>query len=405
MLLLRTMKIMWCKYLAGSLVIFFVLIAGYFWMSTNFGIVTYSKEDKTIPAKEKVAPAEVVDKVVETPVWPGTIDTVDYDKRLLTLSHYKPPVLISVMSTSTNASGTVIKTYATSTPPSPLRYSSTTNVTIAGKHWPKSQVYPNAGAVLPFKRIVAYYGNFYSKYMGILGELAPDDMLAHLAKAEALWQAIDPTTPVLPAIEYIAMVAQAGAGADGMYRAIMPDTEIEKAYALTKKVNGVMILDIQVGLSPLTSELPKFKKYLERPDVFFALDPEFAMKHGNKPGTVIGSFDAVDINYAINYMSKIVRDNQLPPKVLLVHRFTYNMVTNAELIKPTPEVQVVMVMDGWGLKDLKRGTYGSVIIPEPVQFSGIKLFYKNDLKPPSTGLLTPQEVMDLNPKPIYVQYQ
>jgi hypothetical protein len=64
-----------------------------------------------------------------------------------------------------------------------------------------------------------------------------------------------------------------------------------------------------------------------------------------------------------------------------------------------------MIMDGWGSKDLKRGTYGTVIEPEPVQFAGIKLFYKNDLKPPSTGLLSPAEVLELYPRPIYVQYQ
>ena len=32
--------------------------------------------------------------------------------------------------------------------------------------WPVQTVYPNAGAILPFNRIVAYYGNLYSKKMG-----------------------------------------------------------------------------------------------------------------------------------------------------------------------------------------------------------------------------------------------
>ena len=68
-------------------------------------------------------------------------------------------------------------------------------------------------------------------------------------------------------------------------------------------------------------------------------------------------------------------------------------------------VQVVVVMDGWGSKDLKRGTYSAIIKPEPVQFAGIKIFYKNDLKPPSTGIFSPAEVLELNPRPIYIQYQ
>lgn len=395
------------KYAIGIVALFVTLSFSLVLASQLFGTVEYSSDEYQKEQNEKhaISTDKADDNAIADIVEVPQLDTTEYDSRLLALAHYNPPVPTSVVSTSSDSSGNIVTTYATSTPPSPLVYSSSTNVTINGKLWPKAQPYPLPGAVLPFKRILAYYGNFYSTRMGILGELEPDAMLAHLAKAQALWEAADPTTPVLPAIEYIAMVAQADAGADGMYRAVMPDKEIEKAYALAQKINGVMILDIQVGLSPLSAELPKFKKYLERPDVFFALDPEFSMKGGQKPGTVIGTFNAADINYTIDYMTKIVQENNLPPKVLLVHRFTQNMMTGASQIKATPEVQVVVVMDGWGSADLKRGTYKAIITPEPVQFAGIKIFYKNDLKAPSTGLLSPQDVLDLNPAPIYVQYQ
>lgn len=388
------------------IIVLFSFSALYMLAELTEGTISYTRaDDYNASSLGTTSSSSLESQTLDIPKWPAILDKEDYDKRLLALVRYQPPKPISVVSTSTNASGTIITTVSTTTPPSPLRYSSSSNVTIEGKTWPKASVYPQGGAILPFKRILAYYGNFYSKQMGILGEFEPDVVLEHLAKAQAEWEKADPTTPVLPAIEYIAMVAQAGAGADGMYRAVMPDSEIEKAYELTKQINGVMILDIQIGLSPLTNELPKFKKYLERPDVFFALDPEFAMKTGAKPGTVIGSLNATDINYAINYLAEIVRENKLPPKVLLVHRFTQDMVKEAALIVPQPEVQVVIVMDGWGSKDLKRGTYSHVIVPEPVQFTGIKVFYKNDLKPPSTGLLTPAEILDLHPNPIYIQYQ
>jgi hypothetical protein len=241
--------------------------------------------------------------------------------------------------------------------------------------------------------------------MGILGEFEPDEVLRRLSETKALWEAADPNTPIQLAIEYIAMVAQAEAGRDGMYRAMMPAAEIEKAYDLAKRAEAILILDMQIGLSPITTELPKFKMYLERPEVHLALDPEFSMKTGDRPGTVIGTHSAADVNYVINYMSEIVRANKLPPKVLLVHRFTQNMVTGSADITPTPEVQVIVVMDGWGSKDLKRGTYSQIIVSEPVQFAGLKIFYKNDLKPPSTGIFTPAEALELNPKPIFIQYQ
>jgi hypothetical protein len=53
----------------------------------------------------------------------------------------------------------------------------------------------------------------------------------------------------------------------------------------------------------------------------------------------------------------------------------------------------------------KIGTYKNFIYPEPVQFTGFKLFYKNDLWPPSTTMLTPKELLNLSPKPSYIQYQ
>ena len=43
--------------------------------------------------------------------------------------------------------------------------------------WPPPSVYPKKGALLPFNRIIAYYGNFYSNGMGVLGEKSHDDML------------------------------------------------------------------------------------------------------------------------------------------------------------------------------------------------------------------------------------
>ena len=89
---------------------------------------------------------------------------------------------------------------------------------------------------------------------------------------------------------------------------------------------------------------------------------------------------------------------------MVVHRFTQGMVKGYDKIKVVPEVQVVMDMDGFGDKVLKRSTYKTYIFREPVQFTGFKLFYKNDTKGTNT-MFTPAEVLKLTPKPIYIQYQ
>lgn len=311
------------------------------------------------------------------------LDTVAYDARLAALAHLASTTPFS----------------STDSTSSPRAATSSTSL------WPVHAVYPNPGAILPFKRVVAYYGNFYAKGMGVLGQYPPQDMLARLTAVCATWAAADPTTPVVPAIDYIAVVAQASAGADGKYIARMPDSQIDQALALAKEVHGIVVLDVQVGLSDLPTELPLLEKYLAMPQVHLAIDPEFAMHNGKKPGRVIGSMDASDVNYAANYLASLVRAHNLPPKILVVHRFTDAMVTNVPRIKPLPEVQIVMDMDGWGTQSRKRNTYRAEVYSEPVQFAGFKLFYKNDLLPPSAGMLTPAEVLGLTPSPSFIQYQ
>jgi hypothetical protein len=129
------------------------------------------------------------------------------------------------------------------------------------------------------------------------------------------------------------------------------------------------------------------------------------MKSGAKPGTEIGTFSSADVNYAAQYLANLVQKNNLPPKILVVHRFTQGMMTGYKNIKPLPEVQIVVDMDGWGFGAKKINTYNTVVTPEPVQFAGFKLFYKNDLKPPSKSMLTPAEILKLTPAPVFIQYQ
>lgn len=273
-------------------------------------------------------------------------------------------------------------------------------------YWPvKNQPYPVQGAILPYKRVIAYYGNLYSKRMGILGEYAPKEMLSRLNVEVKKWEKADPKTPVQPALHYIAVVAQGDGGKDGKYRFRMPEKHIDSVINMAKTINAIVFLDIQVSLSTIQDELPLLEKYLKLPNVHLGIDPEFSMKTGAKPGSRIGTYDAADINYCSQFLSKLVKENNLPPKILVVHRFTRKMVTNTKNIKLRPEVQVVMHMDGWGEPELKKGTYRHFIFPEPVQFTGFKLFYKNDLKKAPNRLMTPEELLKLKPQPIYIQYQ
>ena len=272
--------------------------------------------------------------------------------------------------------------------------------------WPSGPA-AAAGALLPGHRIVAYYGNPHSKKMGVLGEYPEAQMLSMLDRAVAQWKAADPTLPVLPAIHLVAVIAQGDPGPDGKWRRRETPEMIERTYGWAKQKQGVLFLDIQGSHSTLHEELPPLLKYLERPDVHLGVDPEFYMHHdkeGVRPSAKIGQMLASDVNYVIRTVDSLVRARKLPPKVLVVHRFTKQMVPDAESIRPTANVQVVMDMDGWGPAWLKFDSYNDYIVQHPVQYTGFKLFYHNDTKA-GGALLTPKEVLQLRPKPLYIQYQ
>lgn len=339
--------------------------------------------------KGEISPVEIVKKIIN-PV--PQLDKEKYDEKMLQVANNpppKPPTYKKVKDLETGVETTV----EVPPPPTPAPL------------WPVKAVYPNDGAILPFKRIVAYYGNLYSKKMGVLGEYPEEEMFARLDAEVKKWEAADPETEVQPALHYIAVVAQGSAGVDGKWRARMPDSEIEKVIAMANKINAIVFLDIQVGFSTIQAELPRLEKFLKLPNVHLGMDPEFSMKGTKPPGKVVGTYDAADINYAAEFLARIVRENNLTPKILVVHRYTQKMVTNSKLITPLPEVQIVMHMDGWGVAAKKLTTYREYVHKEPVQFTGFKLFYKNDLWTPGTTMMTPHDLLKLNPQPVYIQYQ
>jgi hypothetical protein len=236
----------------------------------------------------------------------STVDTSDYDRRMVDLS----------------------------------------NGDTTGK-WPTSPIYPLQGAIFPYNRVVAFYGNLYSRKMGILGELPKKQMLQKLKGEVANWQKADTSIPVLPALHYVAVTAQTNGGKQRMR---MPFHQVDSIVNWAREIDALVFLDIQVGWSTLQEEVPELEKYMKMPNVHLGIDPEFSMKSGDLPGKRIGTFDASDINYAIDYLAGLVKKYDLPPKILVIHRFTQGMVTNAANIKPLPEVQVVMDMDGWAAK-------------------------------------------------------
>jgi hypothetical protein len=255
-------------------------------------------------------------------------------------------------------------------------------------------------ALLPDYRIVAYYGHPNTATMGILGQYDKQDLLDQLTEEVGGYERADPDRPVMPAFELIASVAQPDPQEDGSYLLQTDAATIQEYVDFTKANNMILILDIQMGRTSVRDEWKVVEPYMHEPNVHLAIDPEFAMGPDQIPSVDIGSVDADDVNYVQEQLSKIVKDDDLPPKLLIVHRFTDGMLTNSNKLKTVDDIQLVIDADGFGDPPSKQATYELYARDGNVKYAGIKLFYDQD-----HPLMQPDEVVDLNPAPDFVMYQ
>ena len=245
-----------------------------------------------------------------------------------------------------------------------------------------------------------FYGHPHDPAMGIVGEHEIEQLAEMLREESANYAAADPSRPVVPALEVIATVAQRVPGSDGTY-ILDTDTETLTTYIDYAAEHGmVVVLDLQIGRGTVAAEIEKVRELLARPNVHLAIDPEFAVAEGQIPGEYIGSISAESITYAQKVLAEISATHGIPPKMLIVHQFREDMIQDKDQLAPVPGVQLVIDADGYGAPELKTAVYNFLVRDEPVEFAGVKLFYKQDVP-----LMTPQEILALVPAPDVVIYQ
>jgi hypothetical protein len=247
--------------------------------------------------------------------------------------------------------------------------------------------------------LVTWYGNPHTGAMGVLGEKTG------AARAEALRRqaaAYEPLTSkkVVAAYHLVAVVAQRTAGGDGKWRRRESAAVIRALLDEARAEGFLLVLDVQPGRSPVLDELEYLRPFLAEPDVHLALDPEFAMDAGQEPGRKRGHMHAADVNAAIAFLEELVETGSLPAKVLVVHQFTLGMLPDKAAIRDSPSVDVVLDMDGFGPRPLKKATHSAITRQGTLEFAGVKLFYRKD-----QDLLAPADVMSLVPIPAVVVYQ
>jgi len=249
-------------------------------------------------------------------------------------------------------------------------------------------------------RLVAYYGTPLSENMGILGEQSPEETMRKLKEQAAVYSKLDPERPAIPTIELIATVAQRSPGPGGLYITPPSKKVIDEYVQLAKKHDVLLMLDVQLGRADVMQAVKEVDEYLKLPNVHLAIDTEYSVGPGQVPGEDLGHVEGADIQKAVEYVDDLVKRNNLPDKVVLVHQFAGGIVRNKNEIHPTKHVQVPLNYDGFGDAAVKQSVYGQLVKNEPIQYGGFKLFHKNDVP-----LMTPKQVLQLDPAPAIVNYQ
>ena len=255
--------------------------------------------------------------------------------------------------------------------------------------------------VFPGRRFVAAYGSPISPSLGILGEQGPAESVARVQKLVEDYRAYSPE-PVVPAFEIIGTVASSDAGPDGNFTNEWgPEEYLPLVDAITA-AGGYAVIDLQPGLADMLDQARPFAELLKRPNVGLALDSEWKMKPGQKPAAQIGTADAEEINKVVTWLADLTRDSGGPQKLLILHQFNLSMITNRDRIDLSrPELAVSLHADGHGTPDLKMGTWDRLREGlDPRIWPAWKNFYDED-----TPTFTPQQTMDVRPRPWFVSYQ
>jgi hypothetical protein len=253
---------------------------------------------------------------------------------------------------------------------------------------------------LPADRLVLYYGNPLSPAMGPIGAYSDDELIALLQQQAETYGSLDPSHPVIPGFDYVTPVAQPVPMSDGSWVYRMPASSIEHYINLANANQALFFFDMQIGHSPIQKEVNILWPYLQRPGVDLSLDPEFDMAPGDVPGVEFGRMKASEINWVIDQLSNLVETQHLPTKILIIHQFLESMLPDWQHIHLKPGVEVVTSVDGFGPPGAKIDDYQVFDKDQLIQYPGFKLFYKLD-KP----LMSPADVLALDPAPLMVMYQ
>lgn len=267
---------------------------------------------------------------------------------------------------------------------------------------PKPFTFPAGGStLLPDHRIVALYG---TPDLAVLGSLGEQSLDAALLRAKALATEYQPFSdkPVYPAFEIISTIAAAEATPNGDYSREVDIEKIRPWVQAAKDAGVYVLLDLQPGLTDFLMQAKQYESLLVEPHVGLALDPEWRLRPGQKHMKQIGTVSAAEVNQTAAWLADLVKQHDLPQKLLLLHQFKLSMITERQTLDTSrPELAWCIQMDGLGAQPVKQDTWRTIREAAP---AGIHFGWKNFIDE-DKPMLTPEQTMQVSPAPVYVSYQ
>ncbi len=268
---------------------------------------------------------------------------------------------------------------------------------------PKPIELPFGGRELfPKYRFVALYGSPEFSGLGSLGEQPLQESVIRAKDLAASYQKIS-EEKVVPTFEIIATVASANPTENDDYSS---ETSIDKLMPWVKEANKngmYVVLDLQPGRSSFLTQAKLYEGLLKMPGVGLGLDPEWRLQTKDARHLITtGSVTAEEINQTSKWLADLIKQNELPPKIFIVHQFKISMISQRESLDTSrEELFYILHMDGFGTLNAKTETLNTVKAGLPKNmYIGWKNFFDEDIPTP-----TPEQTMSQIPKPWFVSYQ
>ena len=260
---------------------------------------------------------------------------------------------------------------------------------------------PSRRSVFEDAQVVSFYGHPNVPVMGVLGHGSPAEVADEIAVWAARYDALNGPRAVVPAYHLITGVAQANPTADGTWLYRLPHAGITPYVEAARERGMLLFLDVQIGWSDPLREVRLLEEFLREPFVHMALDPEFATEpSGLRPGLAIGGINADQINAVQHYLADIARQENIPPKILMVHQFTAHMIEDRDAVESVEDVELSIDMDGFGGIGIKLRHYGWYALTAPSERPALKIFFDQD-----TPVMTPEQVQAIPRRPDLIMYQ